>query len=76
MGRKMEKKCKIMQKAMDALEEILCSYPGHGHKSVYADMGLLAFLARLVAGSQICVRSSRERNEKYVEQKFDEVCRN
>lgn len=57
MGRKMEKKYEIMQKAMDALEEILCSYPGRGHKSAYTDIDSLAFLARLVAGSQIYVEN-------------------
>lgn len=58
-GRKMEKKYEIMQKAMDVLEEILCSYLGRRHKPAYTDIDSFAFLARLVARSQIYVENYR-----------------
>lgn len=67
MTSKMEKKYEIMQKVMDALEEILCSYPGRGHKSAYTDIDALVFLAQLVAGSQICVK-------KHSYDYDDEIC--
>lgn len=57
MGRETEKKYERMLKIMEALEEILCSYPGRGHKSVYTDMDALTFLARLLASGQICVQN-------------------
>ena len=46
-----------MKKIMDALEDILCSYQGRGHLSVYTDLDSLALFASLVAYGQIQVEN-------------------
>ena len=48
-----------MKKIMDALEDILCSYQGRGHLSVYTDLDSLALFASLVAYGQIKVENYR-----------------
>lgn len=57
MGKETDKKYKVMKTIMDALEDILCSYQGRGHLSVYTDMDSLALFASLVAYGQIQVEN-------------------
>ncbi len=57
MGKETDKKYKVMKTIMDALEDILCSYQGRGHLSVYIDMDSLALFASLVAYGQIQVEN-------------------
>ena len=57
MGKETDKKYKVMKTIMDALEDILCSYQGRGHLSVYTDMDSLALSASLVAYGQIRVEN-------------------
>lgn len=45
----------VMEQIMDRLEDILCSYQGRGHQSVYVDMDSLALLVSLIAYGQIKV---------------------
>ncbi len=49
MGKEPDKKYETMKKIKDALEDILCSYQGRGHQSVYVDLDSLAFFASLIA---------------------------
>jgi len=53
MGKETDKKYEVMKQVMDALEEIICSYQGRGHQSVYVDLDSLALLASLFAYGQI-----------------------
>ena len=55
MENETDKKYKVMKTIMDALENILCSYQGRGHLSVYTDLDSLALFASLVAYGQIQV---------------------
>mgnify|MGYP006980037593 CR=1 FL=1 len=55
MEKETDKKYKVMKTIMDALENILCSYQGRGHLSVYTDLDSLALFASLVAYGQIQV---------------------
>ena len=55
MEKEPDKKYETMKKIMDALEDILCSYQGRGHLSVYTDLDSLALFASLVAYGQIKV---------------------
>ena len=48
MEKESEKKYETMKKIMDALEDILCSYQGRGHQSVYVDLDSLAFFTSLI----------------------------
>lgn len=48
-----------MKKIMDALEDILCSYQGRGHQSVYVDLDSLALFTNLIAYRQIQVENYR-----------------
>lgn len=45
----------VMEQIMDRLEDILCSYQGRGHQSVYVDMDSLALLVSLIVYGQIKV---------------------
>ena len=56
-GKRNGKKYKVMKTIMDALEDILCSYQGRGHLSVYTDLDSLALFASLVAYGQIQVEN-------------------
>ena len=38
MEKEPDKKYETMKKIIDALEDILCSYQGRGHLSVYTDL--------------------------------------
>ena len=49
MEKEPDKKYETMKKIIDALEDILCSYQGRGHLSVYTDLDSLALFASLVA---------------------------
>ncbi|MXP74064.1 hypothetical protein GN277_01015 [Lachnospiraceae bacterium WCA-9-b2] len=59
MGKEPDKKYKTMKKIMDALEDILCSYQGRGHQSVYVDLDSLALFTSLIAYRQIQVENYR-----------------
>ncbi|RKJ01836.1 hypothetical protein D7X87_18885 [bacterium D16-54] len=59
MGKEPDKKYEAMKKIMDALEDILCSYQGRGHLSVYVDLDSLALFASLIAYGQIQVENYR-----------------
>lgn len=59
MGKEPDKKYETMKKIMDALEDILCSYQGRGHQSVYADLDSLALFTSLIAYRQIQVENYR-----------------
>ncbi|MDE6903472.1 MAG: hypothetical protein K2P76_00740 [Lachnospiraceae bacterium] len=43
MEKEPDKKYETMKKIMDVLEDILYSYQGRGHQSVYVDLDSLAF---------------------------------
>ena len=49
MEKETDRKYETMKKIMDALDDILCSYHGRGHLSVYTDLDSLALFASLVA---------------------------
>lgn len=53
MGVEMDKKYEAMKSVMEALEEILCSYQGGGHQSVFMDTDSLVFLANLFVYGQM-----------------------
>ncbi len=57
MEKEPDKKYETMKKIIDALEDILCSYQGRGHLSVYTDLDSLALFASLVAYGQIKVEN-------------------
>lgn len=59
MGKEADEKYETMEKIMDALEDILCSYQGRGHLSACVDLDSLALLASLVAYGQMKVESYR-----------------
>ena len=59
MEKEPDKKYETMKKIIDALEDILCSYQGRGHLSVYTDLDSLALFASLVAYGQIKVENYR-----------------
>lgn len=59
MGKEPDKKYETMKKIMDALEDILCSYQGRGHQSVYVDLDSLALFTSLIAYRQIQVENYR-----------------
>ncbi|MEY8238151.1 hypothetical protein AALA36_21040 [Lachnospiraceae bacterium 66-29] len=59
MEKEPDKKYKTMKKIMDALEDILCSYQGRGHQSVYVDLDSLALFTSLIAYRQIQVENYR-----------------
>ncbi len=59
MEKESEKKYETMKKIMDALEDILCSYQGRGHQSVYVDLDSLALFTSLIAYRQIQVENYR-----------------
>ena len=59
MGKEPDKKYETMKKIMDALEDILCSYQGRGHLSVYVDLDSLALFTSLIAYGQIQVENYR-----------------
>ena len=59
MGKEPDKKYETMKKIMDALEDILCSYQGRGHLSVYVDLDSLVLFTSLIAYGQIQVESYR-----------------
>ncbi|MEY8335479.1 hypothetical protein AALB53_20640 [Lachnospiraceae bacterium 47-T17] len=59
MGKELDKKYETMKKIMDALEDILCSYQGRGHLSVYVDLDSLALFTSLIAYGQIQVENYR-----------------
>ena len=58
-GKRTGQKNETMKKIMDALEDILCSYQGRGHQSVYVDWDSLAFFASLIEYRQIQVENYR-----------------
>lgn len=53
MEKETDKKYEVMKTVMDALDDILCSYPGRGHQTVYIDLDSLALLASLIVYGQI-----------------------
>lgn len=53
MEDKTDKSYRIMYGVMNRLDEILCSYQGYGHQSVYVDMNSLALFARLLVDGLI-----------------------
>ena len=59
MEKEPDKKYETMKKIMDALEDILCSYQGRGHLSVYVDLDSLAVFANLIAYGQVQVENYR-----------------
>ena len=59
MEKEPDKKYETMKKIMDALEDILCSYQGRGHQSVYVDLDSLALFTSLIAYRQIQVENYR-----------------
>ncbi len=59
MEKEPDKKYKTMKKIMDALKDILCSYQGRGHQSVYVDLDSLAIFTSLIAYGQIQVENYR-----------------
>lgn len=59
MGKEPDKKYETMKKIMDALADILCSYQGRGHLSVYVDLDSLALFTSLIAYGQIQVENYR-----------------
>ena len=59
MEKEPDKKYETMKKIMDVLEDILCSYQGRGHQSVYVDLDSLAFFTSLIAYRQIQVENYR-----------------
>ena len=59
MEKEPDKKYETMKKIMDALEDILCSYQGRGHQSVYVDLDSLALFTSLIAYGQIQVENYR-----------------
>ena len=59
MEKEPDKKYKTMKKIMDALEDILCSYQGRGHQSVYVDLDSLALFTSLIAYRQMQVENYR-----------------
>ena len=59
MEKEPDKKYKTMKKIMDALEDILCSYQGRGHQSVYVDLDSRALFTSLIAYRQIQVENYR-----------------
>mgnify|MGYP001090684932 FL=1 len=59
MGKGSDKKYETMKKIMDALEDILCSYQGRSHLSVYVDLDSLALFASLIVYGQIQVENYR-----------------
>lgn len=59
MEKESDKKYETMKKIMDALEDILCSYQGRGHQSVYVDLDSLALFTSLIAYRQIQVENYR-----------------
>lgn len=59
MGKEPDKKYETMKKIMDALEDILCSYQGRGHLSVYVDLDSLALFTSLIAYGQIQAENYR-----------------
>ena len=59
MGKEPDKKYETMKKIMDALEDILCSYQGRGHQSVYVDLDSLALFTSLIAYRQMQVENYR-----------------
>lgn len=59
MGKEPDQKYDFMKKIMDALEDILCSYQGGGHLSVYVDLDSIALFTSLIAYGQIQVENYR-----------------
>lgn len=53
MEDKTDKSYRIMYGVMNRLDEILCSYQGYGHQSVYVDMNSLALFVRLLVDGLI-----------------------
>ena len=53
MEKETDNKYKVIKTIMDALEDILCSYQGRGHLSVYTDLDSLALFVSLVVYGQI-----------------------
>lgn len=60
MEKETDKRYKVMKTIMDALENILCSYQGRGHLSVYTDLDSLALFTSLVAYGQIQVENYQD----------------
>lgn len=48
MGAETGDKNKIIREVMDRLDEILCSYQGRGHQTVYIDLDSLALFSGLI----------------------------
>lgn len=67
MEKKTGQKYEVMKQVMDALEEILCSYQGRGHQSVYMDLDALTLLANLIMYGQMKV-------EKYQYEYDSDIC--
>ena len=67
MGKEPDKKYENMKKIMDALEDILCSYQGRGHLSVYVDLDSLALFTSLIAYGQIQVENYRDVYKRQVQ---------
>lgn len=59
MEKESDKKYETMKKIMDALEDILCSYQGRGHMSVYVDLDSLALFTSLIAYGRVQVENYR-----------------
>lgn len=59
MEKEPDKKYKTMKIIMDALEDILCSYQGRGHQSVYVGLDSLALFTSLIAYGQIQIENYR-----------------
>lgn len=53
MGAETGDKNKIIRQVMERLDEILCSYQGRGHQTVYIDLDSLALFSSLIIYGQI-----------------------
>ncbi len=60
MGEETGDKNKIIRQVMERLDEILCSYQGRGHQTIYIDLDSLALFSSLIIYGQI-----RAENYKY-----------
>lgn len=53
MGAETDRRDEIIRRVMERLDEILCSYQGRGHQTVYIDLDSLALFSGLILYGQV-----------------------
>ena len=53
MGAETDGRDEIIRRVMERLDEILCSYQGRGHQTVYIDLDSLALFSSLILYGQV-----------------------